>query len=648
MLVDVALPVSLYRTFTYRLNRQIDPSSLIGKRVLVPFRNHRYYGFITGITTTFPEGTELRDILHIDQFNTFTESEIKIIKEISEFYVSPIGLTAYYFAPNYLKGKGIQDPLYEKVFRINPEKKPASRLSPAKQRLIETLENLGEASFTQLKMLGFQRTTILSLLKDGFIVEVKPNLHLAGLRQNIQLMEASKKLTNSVYSMSFAADIDRVYMLAKNSKKLLSEGCSSLIILPSVMAAVKYHQLLSSYIPDIKLYHDALSPKKQLETWLSVMKQPSVVVGTMSSLLIPARNLKLVWVELEHSNSYRSPMTPRFETKRVAYVVGRVKSASVVYADRLPSLETYMMLRTKKAVQLKTQKPAVNNIEIRPFRGFTAALRSIRKVVDTGGQTLIIANKSYYAAYIHCERCGFEWLCDRCNIPFRVILKSGKKVLRCPECGREAPYSKRCPDCENTLTEEGFGSHKILDYLHDYDVSLYEEEKNTKIRILSSLEGKLILDRYNTVINIYPDFLQYLDRYDANEQFFRTVLSPLFVTAERYIIFSNISPDTTVYRIIKQEESFNAIYDQELNFREKFRYPPVEKYTRLEIVADRETTISRLREVLGSCSDLKFEYRKGMFYRAVLKNIDRETLKQIYEKFSAKGKLSIEVNTKNI
>lgn len=648
MLVEVALPVSLYRTFTYRLNRQIDPASVAGRRVLVPFRSRRYYGFITGITVNPPDGQEIKDVLHIDDFNTFTEDEIRIIKEVSEFYVSPIGLTAYYFAPNYLKGKMIEDPLYEKVFRLNPEKKAGAKLSPAKQQLIETLENLGEASFTQLKMLGFQRTTILSLLKEGLIVEVRPDLQAAELRQNIQLMEVSKKLKNSIYSLSFTDDPDRVYTLAKHSKKLLSEGCSTLIILPSVMAAARYHQLLSGYIPDIKLYHDALSPKKQLETWLSVMKQPSVVVGTMSSLLIPARNLKLVWVELEHSNSYRSPVTPRFETKRVAYVVGRVKSAGVVYADRLPSVETYMMLRTKKAVQLKSPKPAVSNIEIRPFRGFTAALKSVRKIVDTGGKTLIIANKSYYAAYIHCERCGFEWLCDRCNIPFRVMLKSGRKILRCPECGRQAPYSKRCPDCENTLTEEGFGSHKIFDYLQGYDVSLYEEERDTRIRILSSLEGKLILERYDTVVNIYPDFLLYLDRYDANEQFFRAVLSPLFITAGRYVVFSNISPDMTVYRILTHQENITAVYEEELNFREKFRYPPVEKYTRLEMLANREPTISQLREFLGSCSDIKFEYRKGRFYRAVLKNIDRETLKQIYEKFSARGKLLIEINTKNI
>lgn len=650
MLVEVALPVSLYRTFTYRLNRHTESDSVIGKRVLVPFRNRRYYGFITGITTTPVDGLELRDVLHIDEFNTFTQDEVRIINEISNFYISPVGLTAYYFAPNYLKGKRIEDPLYEKVFRLNPEKKPNHKLSTTKQQMIEVMKNLGEASFTQLKMLGFQKNTIQSLLKEGFILEIKPNLKPIDiqLKQSVQPIENSKTLKKSIYCLSFVPDIDRIHMVARYSKQLLSEGCSTLIVLPSVMAAIIYHQVLSEYIPQIKLYHDAVSPRKQLETWLSVMEHPSVVVGTMSSLLIPAKNLKLVWVELEHSNSYRSPMTPRFDAKRVAYLVGKVKSASVVYADKLPSLESFMMLRTGKAVQLKSQKLAVNTIEIRPFNGFVRTLKSIRKMISTTGQTLIIANKSYYAAYVHCERCGFEWLCDRCNTPVRVLLKSGKKVFKCPECDWEAPYSKRCPDCENNLTEEGFGSYKILDYLRDYDVSLYEEDRQTRVKVMSSIEGKVIIHRYDTVINLYPDFLQYLDRYDANEQFFRAVLSALFVKANHYVIFSNIGHQTTVYRILKQHETITTIYEEELMFREKFKYPPVEKYTRLEFLANRETTIHQFRQLLGSCFDLKFEYQRGRQYIAVLKNIDREVLKEIYEKFCTRGKMSIEINTKNI
>lgn len=648
MLVEVALPVSLYRTFTYRLNRQTDPEHLIGKRVLVPFRNRRYYGFITGITITPPDGTEIRDVLHIDEFNTFTDDEIKIINEISEFYISPPGLTAYYFAPNYLKGKGIQDSIYEKVFCINPEKKAIIKLSPAKQQLVDTVANLGEASFTQLKMLGFRKNTILSLLKEEVLIEVKPQPQLAELRQSTELLKVSKKLTKSIYSISFIPDIDRIYTLAKHSKQLLSEGYSTLIILQSVTAVAIYHQLLSRYIQDIRLYHDALSQKKQLEIWLSVMKQPSVVVGTMSSLLIPLKNLKLVWVEMEHSSSYRSPMTPRFEAKRVAYIVGRVKAASVVYADRLPSLESYMMLKTKKAANLSTYRPAPHKVEIKPFKGFNQTLKSLRKLITNCGKALIITNKSYYAAYIHCERCGFEWLCNRCNIPMRVVLKSGEKILKCPECESEIPYSKVCPNCENNLKEEGFGSHKILDYLQDYDVSLYEDQKDTKIKILSSVEGKVMIDRYDTVINIYPDFLQYIDRYDANEQFFRAVLSPLLIKADRYLIFSNIRPDTTIYKILKQQENITAIYEEELTFRKKFKYPPVEKYTRLDFLANRESAINQLRELLVSSFELKFEYQKGRYYKAVLKNINRDLLKQIYEKFSPKGKLSIEINTKNI
>lgn len=665
MFVEVALPLSLYKTFTYRLNNQIDPKSLIGRRVLVPFGKLKYYGFITDITENVPKDVEIRDVLHIDEFNTFTEREVQLIKEISDFYVSPVGLTAYYFAPNYLKGKRLEDPFYGKIFRLNLYTELPKNLSLTKKQLVEVVSNLGEVSFTQLKMFGFKKSTIQSLLKDGVLTEVKLSETTTLLRQDVSLFDDDKKLTlesvfwfrvglrfgKGMHSFSFLPDLDRLRLIANISTFLLRRGNSSLIILPSVLAVNQYYQFLSRYIPNLKTYHDALPQKAQLEVWLSMMKEPGVVVGTMSSLLLPAKNLKLVCVECEHSNSYRSPMTPKFEAKRVAYMLEKIKSVSVVYGDKLPSLESYMMFKAGKIFPLKFRKIPRKQAEIIKFCGFSEALRYVEKILRSSGDTLIIANKSYYAAYVHCERCGFEWLCGRCGVYMRLMKKDGIKVLKCPKCGKEETYHTYCPDCDNRLTEEGFGSHKIVDYLRGFDVSIYEEFKDTRIKVISSVEGKVMVEKYDTVINIYPDFLLYLDRYDANEQFFRAVLTPMFIKSDRYIVFSKMDKNATVYKILKGEEDISKIYEEELSFRKRFRYPPVERYTKLEFWANREISVRQLKETLRpllKSEDIKFEYQKGTYYKIILKSVDRDGLKRVYEKFSGKGRLSIEVNTKNI
>lgn len=133
MYLKVALPVSLYQTFIYELDSEIDRDTVVGRRVLVDFRNKRYYGFVTETVDSIPENLKIKKVLHIDEFNTFTKTEIKIIESISDYYLSPIGLTIYYFIPNYLKGKNIDDDMSDKVYRLNEDIDISTKLSSSQK-----------------------------------------------------------------------------------------------------------------------------------------------------------------------------------------------------------------------------------------------------------------------------------------------------------------------------------------------------------------------------------------------------------------------------------------------------------------------------------------------------------------------------------
>ncbi|HEY2065406.1 MAG TPA: hypothetical protein VGG84_05565, partial [Gemmatimonadaceae bacterium] len=61
MLIDVALPVPLFRTFTYRVPDELTGRVAAGSRVLVPFRTGKQIGIVVGEGTA-KEGVRYKDI----------------------------------------------------------------------------------------------------------------------------------------------------------------------------------------------------------------------------------------------------------------------------------------------------------------------------------------------------------------------------------------------------------------------------------------------------------------------------------------------------------------------------------------------------------------------------------------------------------
>ncbi|MCX7738444.1 MAG: hypothetical protein N2Z80_03385 [Hydrogenothermaceae bacterium] len=651
MYVKVALPISVYQTFLYRVSGYTSKDSLVGKRVLVPFRDKKYYGFIVDIINEDQNKLNtgvIKDILYIDNFNTFTEKEIDIIKEISEYYLYPIGITVYYFIPNYLKGKNLDDEFVSKVFRLNQDVR--LKLSKAQQRLVEFLSETGEATYFQILDAGFAKNTLRSLIRQGIVQENTFLERQIKLKQPAEGMQVELKasLKEGLYSLWGLSDRDRLFTHLELIKKYYREGSSVLIVFPSVTTLNSYYQTISNYIKDVKVYHDGISPKKQLDVWKEVQKGPSVILGTISSLLIPAKNLKLLIVEFEHSDSYK-PISPKFDANRVAYLLSKYKSTTTIYSNRIPSLGSFLLLESRNIVKPKKYRKSV---EVKRFEGYQKSLKFIESIIKRSESVLIIANRSYYASFVHCERCGFEWFCQKCNVLLRTTLEDERKALKCPKCHKTYPYSKSCPDCGHTgsLKEEGFGRDKVLKSLKDtmfYQVSLLEDESKIKVKVASSVDEKLLFGKFDTVINLYPDFLKNVESYTASEKFFRAVVSPYFIDSNRYVIISNMNDE--IYKIFSNKDIL-SFYRQELEYRRKYEYPPIKNYLKLEVWSKHKvlTDIDIFLRNYYSEEEIYFRFISDSYAKYIIDSKDKEPLRAVFEKFTGKGKLSIEVNPKSI
>src|SRR5947207_15818678 len=92
MLVSVALPLPLFRTFTYEVSDDDATRAQPGARVVVPVRNRRELGIIVGPAQPAPGVTPKRVLQLPDAEPVLRGELLALCRWIAEYYVAPPGI----------------------------------------------------------------------------------------------------------------------------------------------------------------------------------------------------------------------------------------------------------------------------------------------------------------------------------------------------------------------------------------------------------------------------------------------------------------------------------------------------------------------------------------------------------------------------
>ncbi len=87
---DVAVPVPLDATFTYRIPEN-SPPPCIGGRVIVPFREKRLSGIVTDLHDREPAFATRRLSQVLDSAPALTPELMQLGRWIAQYYIAPIG-----------------------------------------------------------------------------------------------------------------------------------------------------------------------------------------------------------------------------------------------------------------------------------------------------------------------------------------------------------------------------------------------------------------------------------------------------------------------------------------------------------------------------------------------------------------------------
>src|SRR5918911_1900354 len=176
-LVDVALPVPLFRTFTYEVNGDSPHEVAEGSRVVVPFRQRREIGIVVGEGKA-RAGLSPKRVLEVpDAGPVIGEPLLALCRWMAEYYITPLGVALRSALPAALSGAASPEPAVKTrrvviLARELPTLLRRERIfarAPQQRALFELLESLGGRAPVEhlLEQLRFSSSVLKGLVARG-------------------------------------------------------------------------------------------------------------------------------------------------------------------------------------------------------------------------------------------------------------------------------------------------------------------------------------------------------------------------------------------------------------------------------------------------------------------------------------------------
>ncbi len=529
MLVQVALPVPLYRVFDYSLPADMNASLTttpaqipqIGSRVEVSFGRQTLIGIVVAHLSETDSSVPINKLKPInkclDAEPILDNRMLKLATWLARYYHYPLGDVLAVILPSLVRqGKPLD--LLITHWRILPHITDDDFHANAKKQKqqFDMLKLHGErgASEDVLLLEGMQRAFLKTLEDKGLIeryIESKqaPSpVKLAKMPLDLNeeqqhavdaIVAAHESHTYSGFLLNGITGSGKTEVYLQAMQAVLEAGKQVLILVPEIgLTPQTRARFASRFAAHIVLLHSGMNNTHRLQGWQDCRTgHAQIIIGTRSAVLYPFANLGLIVVDEAHDGSYKQQDTLRYHAADVALYRGSQQGIPVVLGTATPSLEHLKLVDDGKLseYQLLTRpgnaKPAPMQLidarlqsthqqttddGERYDTGLTDALiGAIRQTLEAGDQVLIFLNRRGYAPVLLCKACGWQADCPRCDAHLTVHYNSqaqhnhqgNQSYLKCHHCDWQAYIPTVCPDCgSQNLDAKGMGTTRLSENLH--------------------------------------------------------------------------------------------------------------------------------------------------------------------------------------
>lgn len=434
----------------------------------------------------------------------------------------------------------------------------------------------------------------------------------------------------------------KTHIYLEKIEECISEGKNVLFLLPEISLTKQITQRLEKkYGRQLGFYHQKLTDFERVEVWRRIRQNDiKILIGTRNALFLPFQNLGLIVVDEEHDSAYRPrEVSPYFNAKDSALVLGNFYGAHVILGSATPSVESYYNARKDRIqyvfLEERFGKVTLPEYELINFKeaqdskkvsgNFSLRLiDELKRTLDEKNQAIVLHNRRGYANVIECESCGYVNYCSNCDVV--MTYHKAANEMKCHYCGQRASKPRTCPKCHSeNLNERGVGVEQIHEEVSklfpEYEVDrmdvdsmrkkfayekLYEkiEDGETDIIVGTQMISKgLDFDHIELVAIPKADSLLYVQDFRSEERAYQLITQVSGragrVSGKGRILIQTFNPDHSVFQLIKMNNPAK-VYKYILTERQKFHYPPFTKLIMIELKHRREDKVNRASQFLGS------------------------------------------------
>jgi primosomal protein N' (replication factor Y) len=519
MLVDVALPLPLFRTFTYEVDDAEALRAKPGMRAVVPFRARHEIGVVVAGGVALGNGISPKAVQALpDNEPVVSGGLLALCRWIAEYYVVPLGVAIRAALPAALSSRSAPEPARRtrRVASLRadvPSLLERDRLfaRALRQRaLFELLESLGGRVPVEhlLERLSFSPSVLEGLVKRGLVAidaEVVARDPFSWRPAQMATTHAPSPAQRDALDRLAAArggDVFLLHGVTGSGKTLvyiellrrvvLEQGRSAIVLVPEIALTPQTVDRFRAVFGDrIAVLHSALSEGERYDEWLALKEgRKRIAVGARSAIFAPLTDLGAIVVDEEHESSYKQGEAPRYHAREVAIVRGRSEAAVVVLGSATPSLESWTNAQQGKYTLLtlpervgEARLPAIEVVDRRATgRRDSDAGRDkedwLRLVVSEeleqalcdrlkkSEQSILLLNRRGYAAFVQCGQCGDVATCPNCSIS--LTYHRTPERLVCHYCQHAEPPRTVCARCSGmVLRQRGLGTQQVERLLAD-------------------------------------------------------------------------------------------------------------------------------------------------------------------------------------
>ena len=511
-LIEVALPVPLFQTFTYELSPESVKVPAIGSRVVVPFRNRKEIGICLG-PSDVERTSKIRRVIEVpDDSPAMSAPMIDLCKWIAEYYVVPIGIALRSALPASLTGAMQPQPTRKthRVVRLREDlptlmhRDKAFARAPQQRAVFEALESMGGTSTVEhlLRQLAFSPSVLKALEQRGLIrVEAEqvdrdpfalrpgepPRSHVPTAPQADAIAKLTAATPGEVFLLYGITGSGKTLVYIELLREIVDvRGQTAIVLVPEIALTPQTVDRFRAVFGDrVAVLHSALSDGERYDAWLALKRgDKRIAVGARSAIFAPLANLGAIIVDEEHEASYKQGETPRYHAREVAIVRARAEGSIVVLGSATPSLESWTNAAADKYTLLTLPErvgggrlPSVDVIDLRhretpmadtstgPGTGYSAVIReeldrALAETLRRGEQSILLLNRRGYSSFVQCNDCGNVVVCPNCSIT--LTYHRAPERLLCHYCAHQEPLRSQCAHCGGqTLKHRGLGTQQI-------------------------------------------------------------------------------------------------------------------------------------------------------------------------------------------